>query len=281
MPKKEHEEAIMEMASQLAICQNMLTKLAVMFAKFQEDTGSPMSGKSQPATNIRSLQLWSEHLAEHGPTFRQDIWDATGLNLAQAGHNQVRKWVGPMAFWPDNALSPDAVLSIQSLGTGKGRPPVIYFLWKQRYDVRPKYGVGPERPADGEDGSALLGVVQPEPTEDRGFNYVSDTFADATWPEGTPADGKPVIWNDLPDDFPDPDGPTIWDDLPEPADEEVPPYNVEDWKLQHAEVLRLAGQGMKPTPEQFALLRSTHPDGPEAANIAVAMAGRGVTIELD
>jgi hypothetical protein len=145
---------------------------------------------------------------------------------------------------------------------GHGRPVDVYFLWSQRFDVKPIYGVGPELP----DSKAMLGVVQPDPEYQTG-GYVSPEVAAEV---ARSVAGAPCV-------FPDPNGPTVWDDLPEPEAEEDPPIQtMEDWQAEHADILSLAAQGMKPTPEQFALLRSTCPEGPQAANVAVAMAGKGL-----
>lgn len=271
---------LVKIAALLAAAQTNLTNAAVLFAEYMDDVASPMSRKSQMALpNIRSLQLWAEHLAVNGPTLRQDIWDATGLNLSQSGHTQVKQWKGPMAFWPENSVSPGSVCSIPSLGNGKGRPPVIYFLWSQRFDVRPKFGVGPERSSDSD---ALLGVIQPEPEyqigetisqEDAPTVSEADSFCVAPWPTDLGAQYAERMFEPI---QLTPENEVKVADL---LKQNIPIQTV-PWEEQHATILSLAAQGVKPTPEQFTLLRSTHPDGPDGANLAVAMAGKGTQQEI-
>lgn len=107
----------------------------------------------------KSLIAWAEWLAENGPALRQKVWDGTGVNLTPKGLNQTREWRAVMAMWDDDALPADKVMKIPGNCTAAGRPPMIYFLWPQRFDVHALFGVGPSydpRPV-----KAMTGVIQP------------------------------------------------------------------------------------------------------------------------
>lgn len=216
---------------------------------------------------IKAVVYWTDWLAKNKPAFRADIEEATGIRLTDRATPHVLVWSHKLVGHGDASYAPDKLCSIQEPAGRKGRPRLIYFRWDQRFDVRPLFGVGPERPVPDAD-DALLGVIQPEPEYQTG-GIVSvanapvlsegDCSIVQTW------DGAELVLGPWIDEI------TVED----------PPIQTVPWEEQHAVVLSLAAQGVKPTQEQFALLRSTHPDGPNGANLAVALAGKGTHPELD
>lgn len=119
------------------------------------------------SSNPHSLNVWAEWLAEHGPSLRQDVWDGTGLNLATGAMKNVITWKGPMTMWADGAVLPTTVCRIQGLSEARGRPPTVYFLWSQRWDVHPLFGVGPIKPEPSDlDAFGLPANEWDEPTDE-------------------------------------------------------------------------------------------------------------------
>lgn len=180
-----------------SVAQTYLSKAAVLLAEYQEAVAPvPLNEQRSTTANIRSLQLWTDWLAENGPAYRQTIWDATGLNLSKGGYDRTQAWRGPMTYMPDDALPADAVLHIQSPNNGKGRPPMIYFLWSSRWDVLPKFGVGPVKPdnlpesADGEVEATDVFYGIPE------FRYDPEVLQEAVIQPPTDRYATMVEWDD-------------------------------------------------------------------------------------
>lgn len=149
MSQQDPNDVLSKITQHLAVAQTYLGKVAVMVAEYQDSVAPmPLHGSAIRSSNtaIHSLQMWAEHLAENGPTARGALNTITGLNLTKSGYDRTHAWVGPMTYMPDDAFPADAVLRIKGLSNGVGRPPVIFFLWSQRWDVRPKFGAGPTKP---------------------------------------------------------------------------------------------------------------------------------------
>jgi hypothetical protein len=116
--------------------------------------GTPGGGRRSSGGMV--YREWVGWLSQNGPAFRQTIMDAVGKPLP--GNQSVVNWNSIMATWADDAMPSDTLCKINGHSTGQGRPPVIYFLWSQRFDLHSKFGVGPEsRPEP----QGLLGVVHP------------------------------------------------------------------------------------------------------------------------
>jgi hypothetical protein len=116
---------------------------------------------SGPLSNVPScVRIWTRWLVDNGPTIRQDIAEATKTKFTERGTPHTLRWEdiedGDGADIPENTII--RFKGIKEDG-GRGAPPTIYALWSQRYEVLPKFGVGPER-SPGTD--TLLGVITPD-----------------------------------------------------------------------------------------------------------------------
>lgn len=246
-------DTLAQIVQHLAVAQTYLTKAAVLVARYQE-TISPSGASLARKTNsaIHSLQAWAEHLGENGPTTRGDLHEATGLNLTQSGYNRTQAWAAPMTYMADDALPADAVLRIKGTSDGVGRPPVIYFLWAQRWDVLTKFGTGPIKPTNFEAGLHSDVVVPDAHPENRG-NLVFPVETDETLDWSEPASDE-----------------TEW----------VPTHcsTMAEWDELHSALFdAMVGAESKPNDEQKQLLRLTVPEG-EDANAAIAIAYRNATL---
>jgi hypothetical protein len=118
--------------------------------------------------NNKSLREWVAWLKRNQTAYRQDIWDATGLNLT-AHKSSILDWTSDMAYWDDSQMPPDSLCRMRGPAFGPGAPPSIYFLWSQRFDVHSLFGVGPDgrpEPVEESEPETLLGVVHPPVTAD-------------------------------------------------------------------------------------------------------------------
>lgn len=188
----------------------------------------------------KSHNRWVTWLKRNGPATRAAIAkdeglltgevppyaDSLGLSMAELVE----------ANYPDDMMMRISVENPQ----GKGRPVDVYFLWSQRFDVKPLFGVGPVQP----DPSTLLGVIQPEPTEP--FPAIT-----AEW-----------------------DGPLESQEVQPPE-----PLTAKQWVDAHSTVFSFIREGIKPTDEQRQKLRDNAPDGVDV-NVAIALAAAGRLDEL-
>lgn len=127
--------------------------------------GLPSNG-SRRRSAPKCVTIWTEYLREHGPSFRQDIQDGTGMKFSERAYPYTIAWDDGMASAGDSEFMPDAIVRIRGLKEteGRGGAPVVFFLWEQRFDLFDRFGVGP-RPQQAQ---ALLGVIHP-PTESQTF----------------------------------------------------------------------------------------------------------------
>lgn len=183
-------------------CQDLAVSYAteanVALTKYAElvEAGAGVGSKvSLSANSGKSLIAWADWLAENGPSLRQKVWDGTGVNLTPKGLNQTREWRGIMAMWDDDALPADKVMRIPGDGTAAGRPPMIYFLWPQRFDVYGLFGVGPPHdPRPKKDlGQQYLDTVT-RPTE---LTAEDETVIDGLLGVVQPPEQRPPTWDDL------------------------------------------------------------------------------------
>ncbi len=261
MSQPDPQDTLSRIAQHLAVAQTYIGKVAVLVAEYQETIAPvPPGGSAVRSSNtaINSLQAWAEYLDQNGPTARGDLFKETGLNLTKSGYDRTMAWTSPMTYMQDDAFPADAVLRIKGSSASVGRPPVIYFLWNQRWSVRTLFGVGPIKPNNmpahslnatelrqieeeeaGRSAEALTGVVRPP---------VSSHPID-------PADGE-----EQPFDWPEPD-PTRYATMVEWDDA---------WESQFD--LYVATE-TKPTDEQKQTMWDTLPDGAER-NAALAIAYR-------
>jgi hypothetical protein len=133
-------------------------------APLPAELAGSLSRKSR-GTNNKSLREWVAWLKRNQPAYRQEIWDATGLNLT-APKSSILDWTSDMAYWDDSQMPPDSLCRLRAPAGGPGAPPSIYFLWSQRFDIHALHGVGPsERPEPQPqlepEPQTLLGVIHP------------------------------------------------------------------------------------------------------------------------
>jgi hypothetical protein len=143
-----------------------------------------------PVRCVREYQDW---LALNGPALKSDVHAGTGVKFTERGTPYTVDWIPSLADAPDDRFAPTTLMKINAKqGDGRGAPAKVFFLWSQRWDVLPKFGVGPERPAGIDPvasetqpetwtpASTVLGVVQPEPTEET-QRYASLEQWDTAW----------------------------------------------------------------------------------------------------
>lgn len=99
--------------------------------------------------SVRCVREWADYLASHGPTPKPQIHKDTGIKFTEAGGRYTVEWHSALEGVPEDHFAPNTIMKINADPEGKrGAPPKIYFLWSQRYDVRPLFGVGPSEPTD-------------------------------------------------------------------------------------------------------------------------------------
>lgn len=289
MSPQNHDDALSEITHHLAVIQTYITRVAVLVAE-QQGAAAPMplhgSALRGSTSSVRSLQVWAEHLAEHGPTTRGDLFTATGLNLSTAGYDRTQAWVGQMAYLPDSAHPDDMVLRIKSTSSGKGRPPVIYFLWSSRWEVLPKFGFGPVKPDNVPDQSHLhlTGLTHDEAMEATYGHGEGDHLAAAIAeilskpvPEALLGVIQPPISSHPIDPAYGDEQAFQFDGDPSNAETVAPPEPVrlatmEEWDARHAAYFDgLVASETKPTDDDKQGLYLTLPDGADrGAAIAIA-----------
>ena len=256
-------ETLDKITEYMSIMRSYQAKIAVLVAKLHADalTGQPaLSAPRSAPKRVRSLQAWADHLSEHGPTARSELKELTGYSLTKTAYDQTVAWTAPMAYTPDEAMPDDTVLHVQGLPTGVGRPAVIYFLWSQRWDVNPRFGVGGVKPAKLPESIAMSEPTETdrsfqwaEPRDDDSWPAAATVQPDGNWPE--PKHLAPAV--------------TVTTTLVEPK-----PATLTEWDDLHAPLFDdIVRSGRKPTDEQMSRLRSTCPEGADP-NAAIAMAHR-------
>jgi len=136
----------------------------------QPTIGAPTGGRNNSGGKV--YREWVSWLQLNRPAYRQQLMDGVGKPLP--GNQPVLDWKSIMATWPDAAVQGDTLCKMNGQSTGQGRPPTIYFLWSQRFDVYGEFGVGPsERPTTvASEPEVLLGVIHP-PTESQSNEIVA------------------------------------------------------------------------------------------------------------
>jgi hypothetical protein len=206
---------------------------------------------------VRCVREWQDYLAINGPTLKPKITDDTGIKFTERGSQYVVEWRSALREMPDDNFAPNTLMKINARSEGKrGSPPRIYFLWSQRWDVHPLFGVGPTgpvKPIDGDlsgDGDYLSA------------DHVARAISLDT--ESGPAHGAPLLGVIHPPEFQsnaEPEPPTrcatmdAWDEM------WAPTFDF------------LASAGGKPSDEQRAEMKATVPEGSDG-NAAIAIAYR-------
>lgn len=115
--------------------------------------------------SIRCVREWTRWLAANGPELKPIIAEETGIKFSERGTPHTFLWDESMEDDPDDALPPNAIVRMQAPAReGRGRPPMIYFLWSQRFDVHPRFGVGPIK-SEPTDETDLTGLTHAEAME--------------------------------------------------------------------------------------------------------------------
>lgn len=200
-----------------------------------------------PAQSVRCVREWTSWLADNGPAYKSTIAEATGVKFTERGTPYTFQWVPSYAGSPDDAFPANALMKIDGPSSGsRGRPKAIYFLWSQRWDVLPKFGVGPVKPAEGGILAPSMVMVGEPPAP----LYGNVTIA---LPETT-------------DDGLD------WDTVSD-TDSAVPFETMEAWDAEWASVFDdLARSETKPSDDvRTAMVNSLPPGAEPNAAIAIAM----------
>lgn len=149
------------------------------------DTAAPLTSVPQ------CVKVWTRWLVDNGPATRQAITKATGTKFTERGTPHTLQWEDIVD--PNSADIPENTIirfTGHGLNQGRGAKPVIYALWSQRYDVLPKFGVGPVEPdpllfkptVESESNAAvpLLGIVTSDGTQSNWGLPPSDQWEELT-----------------------------------------------------------------------------------------------------
>ena len=134
-PAELHAEAMQH----YAMAHHYLGKLKTTL----DQMGSASAGLAR--VPVRCVREWQDWLAIHGPAFKSDIAEQTGVRFTERGTPYTVEWTPSLATEPDDHFDPSTLMKISDKSVGRGRPPVIFFLWSQRFDVHPRFQVGPIR----------------------------------------------------------------------------------------------------------------------------------------
>lgn len=250
-------EYLSEIHHALALAQTNLNRAFSAVEKYEAAMGVKTVEKKH---SIASLKTWQRWLADNGPASRGQITEASGVKLSERASPHTVVWdevAGLDVNYPDDTVC--RVRANPPDGGGRGAPPVIYFLWSQRYDVRDKYGVGPERPDPTTDDGPQ--PVDPAPAYGTVVYHPSDVAATVGMHEGLHglADAVRPTYEPEPTVEPEPDGPTRF-------------ATVDEWNEHWAgEFKFLAQYGSKPTDEVRVQMVATLPEGVDP-NGALAVA---------
>lgn len=232
------EQALSNFQHEQALSTAHAKRAEGYLAQFLSLVGQKVADRPTGMT-VRCVREWTRYLAENGPELKPVIAEETGIKFSERGTPHTFLWDESMADDPDDALPPNAICRIQGPpNEGRGRPPMVYFLWSQRYDVHPLFGVGP---------------IKPEPSDDLGQRY----FDTVTAPIDLTEEDEAVI-----------------DDLLGNSVHSQRCGSITQWDDLHAPLFdAMVAADSKPTDEQKQTLRDTLPDGAEP-NAAIAMAYR-------
>lgn len=245
------DELYAEAMQNYAMSHHYLSKLKTVL----DQMASARSGEAATAP-VRCVREWQDWLTANGPALKSTIHEGTGVKFTERGTAYTVDWVPSLATAPDDRFAPTTLMKISSKSDGRGAPPKVYFLWSQRFDVYPRFGVGPD-PAER--------VI---PT---GFDV-----ADVTWP--TSPDGgtvlgvvAPVSAHPIDPEFGD-EQPFDWTDVEQPAEGRF--ATMSEWDAHHGPYFdSLVSADRKPTDDEKESLLARLPEGSDP-NAAVAIAYR-------
>lgn len=148
---KTASELLGDVSHYMALVQINSAKAQTALRNYERAVGKQTAPKRKPS--IKSLRIWGEWLAENGPATRQTIMEATGHPLTERALPHTVEWDDLIDPSDEGAFPATTIMRLRGVSEGRGAPPVIYFLWSQRFDVLPRFGVGPR--------ASLLGVIRP------------------------------------------------------------------------------------------------------------------------
>lgn len=252
-----HEELHAEAMQHYAMAHHYLGKL-------KETLDQMTAGRvgSGPITSpVRCVREWTDWLSLNGPALKSDIVEATGIKFTERGTPYTVEWSTSLSEAPDDQFAPNTIMKIGSRAEGRGAPPKVYFLWSQRWDVHPLFGVGPLKPKTvvdyvneigevGFDPEPLTGVVKPPVVSPH-------ALAPGPWEEPPLALDEPVPQAE----WAEPEPPTRY-------------ATIEEWDEAWAPTFDIfVANGHKPTDEWKQAFRDTLPAGADL-NAAIAIAHR-------
>lgn len=222
-----------------------------------------MASQIPSQVGIKCVRVWTDWLQENGPELKSVITFKTGVRFKEQGTPYTIKWADYLEDRDTEHVPDDLIVRFPLHREGRGGAQVIYALWSQRYDVYPKFGVGPRRPSETE---PLLGVIQPD---DEGksverYNLAMDYgLSDAeAREEGWPTERRIEERKE-----------------PNTPDAPVRFATLREWHAAHTDTFQAARLGAKLPPEEKQLLRDTCPEGVDPL-VAMALAAAGRTDDL-
>lgn len=245
-----HNELMAEATQNYAMAHHYLGKLKVTLDQLSA-VQSGIAQASRPP--VRCVREWQDWLAANGPTEKGGIQAATGIKFTERGTPYTVEWTPALAEAVDDRFAPHTLMKINTKPDGRGAPPKVYFLWSQRFDVHPLFGVGPIK-SDADDLDEQI---------DRLHGAGAAAALDAAIASG-----------EIPTS---PDTETAGTDaVSEP--ETVRFATIEEWDGYYAPLFdTMVAAESKATDAQKQVLRDTLPDGADA-NAAIAIAYRNATL---
>lgn len=96
--------------------------------------------------NIQCVREWTAWLKQNGPAPKSTIQQETGIKFNERGTPYTIKWLDRMVHEDMDDVDDDTIVKFTIRTLSRGGSPVVYALWSQRFEVRPRYGVGPVPP---------------------------------------------------------------------------------------------------------------------------------------
>lgn len=218
----------------------------------------PASGSARKGP--KCVRVWTDYLNQHGPGYRQDITDGTGMKFTERGTPYTVEWEDHMVEFEDDHFLADTIMRIRGIREdgGRGAAPVLYFLWSQRWGIYDAFGVGPKiRPhaaavSEPTEDDTLLGVVHPpEPHVAMDWGTVWDMVTDVTLEKSEPTEeSEPGTVSGI-----------------------TPFESMDEWHTRWDPFLEtLAPHDAKPSEDEQAAMLSTMPEGTEDPKAIMALA---------
>lgn len=242
--------------------------LAMLYSQFPE-LGADTDTKSLAAHTDGyppSLFAWAEWLGKNGPSLRNAVYKGTMKQLSSPASKRVLAWTKSMDTWDEEDVPSDVVCRIQCNAQqfAKGRPPTVFFLWSQRYDVYPIFRVGPIKyEYSASESSKEWGTL---------LNSGGMITGMVT---GTATDPLKSLRRWIDGAFPEPEDTTTVQ-ANELVDQPNRCETIEEWDAMHGALFDSivgAAPGTKLTDDQKKLLRGTCPLGLDP-NASIAIANR-------